>query len=386
MPIYHPREDSELLRKYVKKFARGLVLDMGTGSGVQAETAASKRSVKKVIAVDINKEAVAYCERHISSKKILFGVSDLFFSLNKIQFDTIIFNPPYLPQDKHEKKDDAVALAGGKKGYELLGSFLKDAGAFLKNKGQILIVFSSLTNKGMVDALIEQDGFVFEELEAQKLFMEQLYCYRIGWNTVVLDVQKIVKNLSYFSHGKRGVIFVGNYLGKKVAVKVKKRESEAVGRLKNEAFWLKRLNTESIGPKLLFARQHYIIYEFVRGDFILDFIGKSSRSIAVKKVLFDVLRQCFKLDMLGVNKEEMHQPVKHILVKGNTAVLLDFERVHTTDKPKNVTQFVQFLSSIESLLKKKGLLMNVHSLRRYAGEYKKYPDLAHLNHLREAIL
>ncbi len=382
MPVYHPREDSELLRMYVKQFARGFVLDMGTGSGVQAETAAAKRSVKKVIAVDIDKEAVAYCERHRESNKIVFGVSNLFSSLKKIRFDTIIFNPPYLPKDKRESKDDAVALAGGKKGHELLELFLSNAGNFLKENGHILIVFSSLTNKGMVDKLIEQNGFIFDELESQKLFMEKLYCYKLEWNPVVLSVQKKVKNLAYFSHGKRGLIFTGKYKGNKVAVKIKKRDSEAVGRLKNEAKWLKRLNKEGIGPKLLYAGDHYIIYSFVEGAFILDFIEKSK---AVKKVLFDVLQQCFTLDQLGVNKEEMHHPVKHIVVK-DVPVLLDFERVYKTNKPKNVTQFVQFICSIAPLLKKKGLLVNVHTLRRYAREYKQFPDIAHLTHIMDAVL
>lgn len=181
------------------------------------------------------------------------------------------------------------------------------------------------------------------------------------------------------------MIFIGTYHGKKVAVKVKKKDSKAVDRIKNEAFWLKKLNKEGIGPRLVSAGEQYLIYAFVEGDFILDFI-EQSRPPVVKKVLFNVLLQCFNLDKLGVNKEEMHHPVKHIIVKGNTAVLLDFERMHNTHKPKNVTQFVQFLCSIESLLRKKGLLVNVRTLRRYAGEYKQYPDLAHVNHIMDVIL
>ena len=383
--VYPAREDSLLLQTYVKKWAHGSVLDVGTGLGIQAETAASKKSVKKVTAVDIDSEAVAYCERHHEAKKITFFVSDLFYSVAKIKFDTIIFNPPYLPADPREAKEDAIVLAGGKNGYELLQRFLKDAPAFLKDKGQMLIIFSSLTNKGIVDKLIEQNGFDFEELERKKCFMETIYCYRIQWNQTISRLRKSVSNLSYFSHGKRGMVFVGKYKRKKVAVKFKKKDSKAVGRIKNEAFWLKRLNKEGIGPKLIAAGNRHIIYWFVEGEFVLDFIEKS-RPLAVKKLLFDVLRQCFALDQLGINKEEMHHPVKHILVKGNNAVLIDFERVHTTRKPKNVTQFVQFICSIAHLLKKKGLLINVLLLRRDAAEYKKYPDLAHVDHIIEVIL
>src|SRR3989344_385722 len=378
--VYPAREDSLLLQTYVKKWAHGSVLDVGTGLGIQAETAASKKSVKKVTAVDIDSEAVAYCERHHEAKKITFFVSDLFYSVAKIKFDPIIFNPPYLPADPKEAKEDAIALAGGKNGHELLERFLKDAADFLKHNGQMLIIFTSLTNKGIVNRLIEQNGFDFEELERKKCFMETIYCYRILWNPIIPKLRKQVHHISYLSHGKRGVIFVGLYKGKKVAVKIKKKDSAAIGRLKNEAYWLKRLNKEGIGPRLVSAGEHHVLYTFVEGEFILNFIEKS-KPLAVKRVLFDVLRQCFTLDQLGVNKEEMHHPVKHIIVKGNNAVMIDFERVHNTSKPKNVTQFVQFIRSIAPLLKKKGLLVNVFTLRRCAEEYKKYPDLAHVDHI-----
>jgi len=59
--IYQPREDSYLLEKYVKKFAFGKVLDVGTGSGIQAVSALRNNKTKDVLGVDVNKYAVKYC-------------------------------------------------------------------------------------------------------------------------------------------------------------------------------------------------------------------------------------------------------------------------------------------------------------------------------------
>ena len=58
MEIYEPREDSFLLEKYVVKYTKPgyIVLDMGTGSGIQADAASKK--AKKVIAADINPGAI----------------------------------------------------------------------------------------------------------------------------------------------------------------------------------------------------------------------------------------------------------------------------------------------------------------------------------------
>ena len=91
--IYEPSEDSYLLAKYVDKFSKGKVLDLGTGSGIQAETAL--KHTKEVLATDISKEAVKF----VKKKGIKARISDLFSNINE-KFDLIIFNPPYLPREK----------------------------------------------------------------------------------------------------------------------------------------------------------------------------------------------------------------------------------------------------------------------------------------------
>jgi len=164
--------------------------------------------------------------------------------------------------------------------------------------------------------------------------------------------------------GRRGLVFTGKYRNKKIAVKVKRKESEAVDRIQNEVFWLKKLNKKNIGPRLVFHNQNYLAYEFVEGDFIMDFIEENkSKKQKIKSVLKKVFQQCFEMDQMGINKEEMHHPRKHIIVKYPKVTLIDFERTHQTEKPKNVTQFTQFVSSIRSLSKKK--------MQKLAQTYKK---------------
>ena len=144
MTIYESREDSTILKHYVKQYAKGSVLDIGTGSAIQAIAAANNKNVKSVLAVDIQKETIEYCKKHIKNKKIIFLVSDLFDNIRNKKFDTIIFNPPYLPQDLKVKD---LTLEGGKKGYEVIEKFLNEVNNFLKTNGIILIVFSSLKKK-----------------------------------------------------------------------------------------------------------------------------------------------------------------------------------------------------------------------------------------------
>lgn len=163
--IYEPQEDSFLLQKYVRKYAHGKVLDVGTGSGIQALTALEK--TRDVVAVDINDDVVKF----VKSKGIDAKISNLFSKVDG-KFDLIIFNPPYLPPDEH---DDDLATSGG---IKIIDRFLSQAKKFLNKNGKILLVFSSLT--GDVDSLLKKYGYKFECLETQSHFFERLFVYLIS--------------------------------------------------------------------------------------------------------------------------------------------------------------------------------------------------------------
>jgi len=173
--MYNPEEDSFLLEKEVLKFAQGKVLDIGTGTGIQAVAAAKREKVSSVLAVDVDEESIDYCKKNVINKKITFRISNL-FSAVKGKFDTIIFNPPYLPHD-NEIKDKAIY--GGKKGYELIEKFFNKVGNYLNKEGIILTVFSSLTGKNKIDEIIRKKGFHFELLVMKHLFFEDLYVYLV---------------------------------------------------------------------------------------------------------------------------------------------------------------------------------------------------------------
>ncbi|TKJ17048.1 hypothetical protein CEE44_00750 [Candidatus Woesearchaeota archaeon B3_Woes] len=203
--IYEPSEDSFLLQKFVKKYSKGLVLDVGTGSGILAKEASLKANL--VIGLDINKNVVKYCKKNINGiyffKSNLFQIfEDNFFFYDKvdkkleiydkkkvkdreklqtlvkkqIKFDLIVFNPPYLPQEL--KKRD-IRTEGGKKGYEIIERFLNEVSNYLKKEGRVLLLFSSFTNKKKINDLIDKNKLRFIELEKKHIFFEDLYVYYI---------------------------------------------------------------------------------------------------------------------------------------------------------------------------------------------------------------
>lgn len=176
--IYEAKEDSFLICKFIKDYAKGRVLDMGTGSGVLAIEAVKYSS--KVEACDVNREAVEF----VRKKGVNAYYSDLFSNVRG-KFDLIMFNPPYLPLEreycgiKMSEKDfnyaNDIALVGGKKGYETLAKFFKNVRKFLEKDGKVLIVVSSLTPK--VEEILKKNKFKFKILEKKRIFFEELKVY-----------------------------------------------------------------------------------------------------------------------------------------------------------------------------------------------------------------
>lgn len=393
--IYEPQEDSYLLKKCVTPAVRGRVLDLGTGSGIQALAAAENSKVREVVAVDINPEAVKRLQQK-HARKLHALQSDLFENVEG-QFNVIIFNPPYLPQDKGITEP---ALYGGKKGWEIAERFFQNAAKYLLPDGKILFLFSTLTNKKKIEEIISRYLFSFKEIANEKLSFEELFVYEVTKTTLLRQLEaRGLEEMVYFAKGKRGMVYRGKlnlnqriklfipsrkkYI--EIAVKVKRKESQAGRTISKEAFWLKKVNRLGIGPKLLFELpEQFVATEFIAGDYLPDWLKKHDGNEG-KTVLADILEQCFLLDQNNISKEEMHHPNKHIIVIADQEslsvllddyaaavkpVLIDFERCHETTKPQNVTQFVEYICRLKSILDKKSLKINLQQLRKAARDYK----------------
>ena len=175
-PVYEPREDSFLLEKAVAAYAFGRVLDMGTGSGIQAIAAAAKPEVSAVVAVDVNQEALRQARANAFAEgagKIEFKESDLFSALAGEKFDTIAFNPPYLPATPEETVGD-IALESGESGRGLTERFLAEFEAHLNAKGIVLLLQSSVRGWEKPKKDLGGKGFAVETAGREKFFFEEI--------------------------------------------------------------------------------------------------------------------------------------------------------------------------------------------------------------------
>lgn len=179
--VYPPSEDSFLLSEQVENYVSKLkynhlkVLDMGSGSGIQARTAIKAGAKKEnVLAIDINEEAI----KELKKQKLNTIKSNLFSKIpKKSKFDIIIFNAPYLPEDKYDKQADTTA---GKKGYEIIIKFLRQAKSHLQEGGIILLLFSSLSKPKIILSEAKKQKYISEKLSEQDMgFFEKIFVYKL---------------------------------------------------------------------------------------------------------------------------------------------------------------------------------------------------------------
>ncbi len=174
MEVYQPAQDSFLLSEFVKKEIKENkiteVLDMGSGSGIQAEAAINSGiNPQKITLADINPDSIKHLKKKFPKSKII--LSNLFSKIPKTdKFDIIIFNPPYLPDNEFDKKPDT---SGGKKGGEIINKFLSQAKKYLSKDGKILLLTSNFTKgiswKDYNKKLLGKKKLFFEELQVWEL-------------------------------------------------------------------------------------------------------------------------------------------------------------------------------------------------------------------------
>ena len=171
-----PRPETELLVEraisWLKAFPkRGLVADVGTGSGCISVAIAKKVPDVKVVATDISLPAleIAYrnVRKHSVENHIAFVQCDLLppypYSLpTAMHFDLICANLPYIPTETLQGLDvhgrePTLALDGGADGLNIVRQLLDVAPEWMAPNGMILLEIEA--SQGMSAVSLAYDAF-----------------------------------------------------------------------------------------------------------------------------------------------------------------------------------------------------------------------------------
>ncbi|EQD26204.1 methyltransferase, partial [mine drainage metagenome] len=118
MNVYPPSDDTFLLMESIKPGKN--VIEIGCGTGLISVFCAKTGS--NVTSVDINPLALNCTENNarLNSVTVNTVISDLFEKIDDA-YDTVIFNPPYLPSD--DDIEGAEQWNGGKDGFKVTRPF-----------------------------------------------------------------------------------------------------------------------------------------------------------------------------------------------------------------------------------------------------------------------
>lgn len=155
--------------------------------------------------------------------------------------------------------------------------------------------------------------------------------------------EKQAFNIPVLGKGCVGIVVIAYIDGEKVALKVRRVDADR-SRMQWEAEMLKKANSVRVGPRLLGVSKNFLLMQLIDGILLPKWLEKRKGKAQLRKVLRDVLEQCWRLDEAGLDHGELSHAPKHIILdQKDEPFIVDFETASINRKPSNVTSICQFL-------------------------------------------
>ena len=166
---------------------------------------------------------------------------------------------------------------------------------------------------------------------------------QLGIEALIFTGSKQVLNVHVLGKGCVGIVTLACRDRAKVALKIRRVDADRSG-MQREAELLRKANLASVGPRLLGVSEDFLLMQFIDGELLPEWLERQINGSEVKKVLRDVLEQCWRLDTAALDHGELSHAPKHIIVnKRNRPFIVDFETASVGRRPSNVTSICQFL-------------------------------------------
>jgi len=166
---------------------------------------------------------------------------------------------------------------------------------------------------------------------------------KLGVEALEFSGKKEAFGIPVLGKGCVGIVTIAYRNGEEVALKIRRVDADRAS-MQTEAKMLHKANSASVGPRLLSVSKNFLQMQFIEGDLLPDWLEKKRGKALIKRVLHDVLEQCWRLDNAGLDHGELSHAPKHVIVNSkNVPFIIDFESASLNRRPSNVTSICQFL-------------------------------------------
>ncbi len=151
--------------------------------------------------------------------------------------------------------------------------------------------------------------------------------------------------LSLLGKGVAGIVLVGHTSTDKIALKIRRTDSRRDS-MRHETFMLQAANDLEVGPRYLASTTDVLAMELLEGptlpQWLLTLKGRGRRT-TLRRIVRDLLGQCFRLDNAGLDHGELSRAHKNIIVtERGRPCILDFESASKYRRPNNLTALTQY--------------------------------------------
>jgi putative serine/threonine protein kinase len=166
---------------------------------------------------------------------------------------------------------------------------------------------------------------------------------QLGVSAIEFAGKAAASNMPVLGKGYVGVVVVAQVNSQRVALKMRRIDADRPD-FSHEAEMLKKANTINVGPKFIAVTENFLLSQLIEGDLFETWLETHQDKMLIRKVLIDVLEQCWRLDEIGLDHGEISKATKHLLMgKLDKPFIVDFETASTMRKVINVTSICQFL-------------------------------------------
>lgn len=151
-------------------------------------------------------------------------------------------------------------------------------------------------------------------------------------------------NVPVMGKGYVGIVVVAQRYGQRLALKIRRIDADRIDLL-HEGEMLGKANSVGVGPVLVDVSKNFLLMQLIEGDLLPAWLDINQDQTLLRQILGEVLEQCWKLDLSGIDHGELSKAPKHIIIDHcGQPWIVDFETSSDKRRPANVTAICQYLT------------------------------------------